>query len=77
MSDEYWMNQKFCTKCHQAKPLTDKFWWHQPGRKDGYHSRCIECMKAYHRAHYRKNAAREIERARVLRQKRSTKAISS
>lgn len=54
---------KVCSKCGQAKPLTDEFFNRRPGResKDGFRNECKECLAEYRRRYYEANKQRIVE----------------
>lgn len=46
------MAEQICKGCGEPKPLTEEFFHRHKNMKSGFLSKCIECVKAYHRQKY-------------------------
>lgn len=56
------VSERRCPRCDTVKPLSG---FEKGARKDGTHTYCRECMKAYKRERYAKNPGPERERCRA------------
>ncbi len=48
---------KTCNSCKKTKPLSD--FWKKKSCKDGLNPRCGDCLRAYHRSHYKGSPKRK------------------
>ncbi len=63
---------KHCPKCHQWLPATTEYFHHHQGRKDGFHSWCIQCKREgeeeRNRSYYTRHREEILEKTKAYEQ---------